>query len=81
MPAVWAEFQTLLQECPQNVLERTTPEGAHQVYRWVHDLSYVDDQGRTWQFHALQCTETVGDRTTTLRTSLVACSNVSGISP
>jgi len=65
MPAVWADFQALLKECPQNVLERTTVEGAHQVYRWVHDLSYDDDQKRTWQFHALQCLETVGDRTTT----------------
>jgi hypothetical protein len=66
LPAVWAEFQSLLPLCPENTLERTTPAGAHQVYRWVHDLSYQDDQGRTWRFHALQCQETVADQTTTL---------------
>jgi hypothetical protein len=65
MPAVWAEFQSLLRLCPENTLERTTPEGAHQVYRWVHDLSYQDDQGRTWSFHAIPCQETVQDQTTT----------------
>ena len=33
-------------------------DGTRQVYRWVHDLSYVDDQKRSWRFHALQCVET-----------------------
>jgi hypothetical protein len=66
MPAVWADFQSLLSALgSQNTLERTTPEGAHQVYRWVHDLSYQDDQGRTWRFHAIQCQETVDEQTTT----------------
>src|SRR5208337_1848365 len=31
----------------------------------VHDLSYQDGEGRTWTFHALQCQETVGEKTTT----------------
>jgi hypothetical protein len=65
MPAVWADFQSLLRLCPQNALERTTPDGAHQVYRWVHDLSYQDHQGRTWKFTAIQCQETVAAQTTT----------------
>jgi hypothetical protein len=65
MPAVWAEFQNLLTLCPENTLHGTTPEGAQQHYRWVHDLSYTDDQGRTWSFHALQCEETVAGQTTT----------------
>jgi hypothetical protein len=65
MPAVWKDFQGLLTLCPQNILERSTPQGIHQVYRWVHDLSYQDDQGRTWCFHAILCEETVHGRTTT----------------
>jgi hypothetical protein len=65
MPAVWAEFQKLLPLCPENTLDRTTPDGCAQHYRWVHDLAYTDDQGRTWSFHALQCEETVAGQTTT----------------
>jgi hypothetical protein len=65
LPAVWREFQTLLPLCPQNRLEQHTPDGAHQVYRWVHDLTYTDDEGRTWTFHAIVCEETVADKTTT----------------
>jgi hypothetical protein len=65
MPAVWAEFQKLLPLCPENTLHRTTPEGHQQLYRWVHNLSYTDDLGRLWTFHALQCEETVADQTTT----------------
>jgi hypothetical protein len=64
-PALWSEFQQLLELSPENRLERQTPEGAHQVYRWVPDLSYQDDQGRHWQFHALQCEETINQQTRT----------------
>jgi hypothetical protein len=66
MPAVWEDFQSLLKLCPENILERTTPQGAHQVYRWVHDLSYRDDQGRTWRFNAIECKETIDGETTTV---------------
>jgi hypothetical protein len=65
LPAVWADFQQLLPLCPENTLERVTADGVLQRYRWVHDLSYQDDQGRRWQFHALQCQETVAGQTTT----------------
>jgi hypothetical protein len=65
MPAVWADFQSLLPLCPENTLEHTTVEGVQQLYRWVHDLSYRDDQGRTHRFHAIQCQETVDGQTTT----------------
>jgi hypothetical protein len=65
LPAVWAEFQQLLKLCPDNTLQRVTPEGAAQVYRWLHDLSYVDDQKRMWTFNALQCQETMNGQTTT----------------
>ena len=65
MPAVWHDFQSLLKLCPENTVTRTTPKGVHQVYRWVSDLSYRDDQGRTWRFSAIECKETLGARTTT----------------
>src|SRR5579864_1736729 len=65
MPAVWEDFQSLHKLCPQNTLERSTPEGVHRVYRWVHGLSYRDDYGRTWRFNAIECKETVGEETTT----------------
>jgi hypothetical protein len=59
MPAVWAEFQQLLSLCPENRLVRTSADGVQQVYRWAHQLSYQDDEGRWWQFNALQCVETL----------------------
>ena len=65
MPAVWQEFQTLLTMCPENHLEHRPDDGVHQVYRWVHDLSYQDDEGRTWTFTAVECQETVKEQTTT----------------
>jgi len=65
LPAVWADFQSLLPLCPENTLEHRPAEGVQQLYRWVHDLSYQDSQGRTWKFHALQCQETVKGETTT----------------
>jgi hypothetical protein len=64
MPAVWDDFQALLKLCPENELTRPMPEGVHQVYRWVHGLSYRDDQGRTWYFNAIECKETVNGETT-----------------
>jgi hypothetical protein len=65
LPAVWREFQSLLPLCAEQRLERVTPEGVRQVYQWVHELSYTDDQQRTWTFTALQCQETVHGQTTT----------------
>jgi hypothetical protein len=65
LPAVWREFQTLLALCPDNCREHQPQEGVQQVYRWVHDLTYTDDDGRTWTFTALQCQETVDKETTT----------------
>lgn len=68
MPAVWREFQTLLELTPENtrveVLQRGT-HTVHQEYRWVKGLSYEDDQKRTWTFDAIQCRETVAEETTT----------------
>jgi hypothetical protein len=64
LPAVWEDYQQLLTLCPANRLERVTAEGIRQVYRWVENLSYRDDQRRTWTFNALQCEETIDGQTT-----------------
>ena len=57
LPALWEEFQALLQLCPAQRVEWTTPPGAHQEYRWVNDLPYTDSAGRAWTFHAVVCHE------------------------
>lgn len=65
LPTIWDEFQRLLPLCPRQILERLLPNGTRQLYRWVHDLSYVDDQNRCWHFHALECVETSKEGTVT----------------
>lgn len=65
LPTIWDEFQRLMPLCPRQVLERRLPDGTRQVYRWVHDLSYVDDAKRPWRFHALECLETSPSGTVT----------------
>jgi len=65
MPAVWAEFQALLTQCPENTFRLILPDGTRQVYRWVNDLSYEDDQRRTHGFNAIQLQETRDGNTTT----------------
>lgn len=72
MKSVWQEFQTLLTLCPQNRLEHRTADGVRQVYRWVHDLSYQDDEGRSWTFHAIVCEETVCEGTANEQTTTFA---------
>jgi hypothetical protein len=65
LPAVWAEFQRLMPLCPENRLECTTEAGVRQVYRWVRNLSYRDDEHREWSFTGIECQETnaAGDTT------------------
>lgn len=48
--------------CPAQVRRLTTPDGGVREYRWVHELSYVDDAGRTHTFNAIQCLQTEADR-------------------
>jgi hypothetical protein len=60
MPAVWKEYQTLLELCPQNRKSHTTDESARQTFAWAEDLEYVDDQGRRQRFNAFQCQEQDG---------------------
>jgi hypothetical protein len=57
LSTVWKEFQTLLDLCPDQRVELITPAGVRQVYRWMHDLSYTDGEGREWSFTALRCEE------------------------
>jgi hypothetical protein len=65
LPALWQEFQQLLQLCPDQQVVWTTPQGVRQVYRWVNDLRYTDSDGREWTFHAIHCVETKPDGTKT----------------
>lgn len=60
MPAVWKEYQTLLDLCPANRKSHTSDQGVTQEFAWVEDLEYVDDHGRRHQFNALQCHEQNG---------------------
>jgi hypothetical protein len=65
LPAVWEDFQGLLKLCPGQVRRMDTPDGCHLEYRWVNGLSYVDDEGRTHTFNAIQCIQTKDDERTT----------------
>ncbi len=82
LPAVWQDFQGLLTLCPGQVRRLTTPEGRELEYRWVNELSYVDDAGRPHTFNAIQCVQTQADRRTTfawLTDWPVTADNVSAI--
>ena len=46
MPALWQEFGSLLQLCPDQKVEVRKPQQVQQVYRWVNDLDYQDSDGR-----------------------------------
>lgn len=56
-PALWQEFQNLLQLSPENRLKNHGPEGPQQTFRWVNDLEHVDQDGRVHTVHALLCEE------------------------
>jgi hypothetical protein len=61
LPAVWEDFQGLLRLCPDSRLERVTPQGGRQVYRWIDGLRYTDSAGRDWSFGAIDCRESKAD--------------------
>lgn len=63
MPAVWKEYQTLLDLCPANRKRHTTQQGAAQRFAWVEGLDYVDDQRRRQRFNAFQCQQQAGQDT------------------
>jgi hypothetical protein len=52
LPALWQEFQALLELCPLNRLE-TAAGGWRHVYRWVEELPYTDTEGRAWTLKAI----------------------------
>jgi hypothetical protein len=73
-PALYAEFEQLLELCPLNQLRREEEEEeeeeaadgvARRVYRWVVGLPYEDSERRKWELNALECKETVKGVTTT----------------
>jgi len=64
MPDVWKEFQALLHLVPENTLSMKLVDGTEQLYRWVNDLSYKDDRGRSHVFSAFSCQEKQRDGTT-----------------
>jgi hypothetical protein len=59
MPAVWKDYQALLELCPQN-RKHHTRDGLGQRFAWVEHLEYVDDRGELQRFNALQCQEQNG---------------------
>jgi hypothetical protein len=60
-PLLWQEFQTLLPQCPRNVLRREWGDGRVQEFRWVKQLVHQDSDGRCWKLDALDCRETTAD--------------------
>ncbi|HJT79210.1 MAG TPA: hypothetical protein VJ739_18585 [Gemmataceae bacterium] len=61
LPALWQDFQGLLQLCPDRCVEQVTPQGVRRVYRWINGLRYTDSAGRQWIFNAIHCHETKAD--------------------
>lgn len=57
-PTLWREYQALLPQCPENILQRTWGDGRVQEFRWVNQLDYEDSAQRCWKLNALECTET-----------------------
>jgi hypothetical protein len=64
LPAVWREFQALLALCPASLCRQRLPDKTERVLRWVNDLEYTDDKGRTHRFSAIVCLETAPDGST-----------------
>jgi len=60
LPAVWAEYQSLLELSPQNRRTLQLTSQCRQTFAWVEGLQYTDDQERTHRFGAFQCQEQDG---------------------
>jgi len=60
-PSLWKDFQGLLKLCPDNRLRANLPDGTRQLFRWVNDLDYQDDEGRGHKVNALLLAETSGE--------------------
>ncbi len=59
-PSLWQDFEGLLKLSPDNRLKCTLADGTHQLFRWVNDLDYQDDQDRWHKVNALLLEETTG---------------------
>lgn len=57
LPALWTEYQALLEQCPENRKTHMMPNGATQVFAWVEHLEHVDDEQRRHRVNAFQCHE------------------------
>jgi hypothetical protein len=57
LPAVWQEYQSLREVCPENRLPHRPKDGPAQDFAWVENLEHQDDQGRAHRCHALECCE------------------------
>ena len=66
LPALWQEFQALLQLQPAQKLAAKLPDKTRRLYRWVEHLPYPDSQERSWTLGAILCEETspAGETTT-----------------
>jgi hypothetical protein len=57
LPALWTEYESLRDLCPQNRLQRPGPDGTVQRFAWVESLEHVDVEGRAHRLAALECRE------------------------
>ena len=65
-PALWQDFQGVLQLSPENRLIVHLPDKTtHQTFRWANDLQHTGAQGRTHTVHALICEESGTEGTQT----------------
>lgn len=65
LKTIWQEFQALAPLRPRQALTRCFEDGLRRDFRWVHDLEYVDDEGRRWRMNAIECVETTKEGETT----------------
>jgi len=63
-PALWAEFQALLGQVPENTLRVQEPDETWLLYRWVNGLVHEDTARRTHHVNALTCDVTRNGKTT-----------------
>jgi hypothetical protein len=59
-PSLWKDFEGLLKLSPDNRLTCRLSDGTRQLFRWVNDLDYQDDQKRWHKVNALLLEETSG---------------------
>jgi hypothetical protein len=64
-PALWDEFQRLLDLSPANRLALHLPGGRQQTLRWINDLEHIDSEKRAHCVHAVLCEERAADGSAT----------------